>query len=213
MKIALINGSPKFKESASGWVLQYLKQHMDEEVCIYETQFRKAVMPTAEQLEELSSADAWVFAYPLYVDGIPGHLLHVLRELEKADLQNPRRIIYGFCNCGFYEGEQNGVALEILKNWAEKCGYIWGAGFGIGGGGATCSLAGMGKMGQILMGPWPKALQSAAYMIGAGKQWQDDFVFGSIGLPRAIYTLCAHDGWKKKIKAAGGKVEDLERRF
>lgn len=33
----------------------------------------------------------------------------------------------------------------------------------------------------------------------------------SIALPRWIYTICAHDGWKKKIKAAGGKVEDFRK--
>ena len=225
MKIALINGSPKFKENASGKLLDLVKEAagaagLDTTDCrdmsnFVEIQFRKPQPPTAEQLAQLAEADAWVFAFPLYVDGIPGHLLHVLTELEaaraSAGLSNPQRKIYGICNCGFYEGQQNEPALDVLKNWTAKCGYIWGGGVGVGGGGATISLTGMGKVGHFFMGPINKALSKQAAAIGNGQTLANQYV--SIALPRWIYTFCAHDGWKKKIKANGGKVEDLERRL
>ena len=213
MRIALINGSPKFKESGSGKLLEIVKRSaggagVSEFV---EIQFRKLAVPTEEQLELLASADAWVFAYPLYVDGMPGHLLGVLRELEGAKMEKPQRKIYGICNCGFYEGEQNESALEVLRNWSAKCGYIWGGAVGIGGGGATLSLTSMGKLGDLFMAPVTKALIALGKAAAEGRVQESCYI--SIALPRAIYTFCAHDGWKKKIKAAGGKVEDLERRF
>ena len=211
MRIALINGSPKVKESGSGWLLSYVKKHFAGEEEVSQLHFRKAAAPTAEELETLSNADAWVFAFPLYVDGVPGHLLSVLVELEKAGLQNPERKIYGICNCGFYEGAQNDPALEILKNWSAKCGYIWGGAVGIGGGGGTLSFASMGKLGEILMGPVLKSFRKLAGNVCSGKIQENDYV--SIALPRAIYQFCAHDGWKKKVKACGGKVKDLERKF
>lgn len=211
MRIALINGSPKVKESGSGWLLSYVRKHLPEDIEGCQMHLRKAAAPTPDQMEELASADAWLFAFPLYVDGIPGHLLYVLRELEKADLINPERKIYAICNCGFYEGAQNDPALEILKNWAVKCGYLWGGAVGIGGGGGTLSFASMGKVGEMLMGPVLKALRKMADSICNGRVQENNYV--SIALPRAIYQFCAHDGWKKKIKAAGGKVEDLERQF
>jgi multimeric flavodoxin WrbA len=213
MRIALINGSPKFKESGSGKLLDIVKTSaaaagVSEFV---EFQFRMAAAPTEEQLRQLADADAWVFAYPLYVDGMPGHLLQVLRHLEKAKLGNPQRKIYGICNCGFYEGEQNESALEVLRNWSAKCGYSWGGAVGVGGGGATLSLTSMGKLGDFFMKPVTNALTELGQATADCSTQENCSV--SIALPRWIYTYCAHDGWKKKIKAAGGKVEDLERRF
>lgn len=211
MRIALINGSPKAKENASGWLLEYVKAQFGQDAEATTVHFRRAMAPTEEQLAELTQADAWLFAFPLYVDGIPGHLLSVLRMLETAGLANEQRKIYGICNCGFYEGEQNEPALDVLRNWSVKCGYVWSGAVGIGGGGATLSLTGMGKVGEVLMKPVLKALIGFAERIEKGQMKENVYV--SIALPRAIYQFCAHDGWKKKIKANGGKVEDLERRL
>ena len=213
MRIALINGSPKFKESGSGKLLEIVKKAASEAGVseFVEIKFRKLAAQTEEELSQMAEADAWVFAYPLYVDGMPGHLLGVLRELERARLQNPQRKIYGICNCGFYEGEQNEPALDVLRNWSAKCGYIWGGAVGVGGGGATLSLTSMGKVGDLFMSPVTKALTALGQVAATGHTLESRYI--SIALPCWIYTFCAHDGWKKKIKAAGGKVEDLERRF
>lgn len=225
MRIAFINGSPKAGKSASAWMLNTMQLHIKSEIALRylagnalegefksaKIHFRTAEKPTDAQLKDLDSADIWIFAFPLYVDGVPGHLLSCLMSLEQAALQNPQRRIYGICNCGFYEGEQNEPALDVLRNWSEKCGYIWGGGIGVGGGGATLSLAGMGKVGQVLMKPVDMALMDLGETISTGKTQENTYV--SIALPRAIYQFCAHDGWKKKIKANGGKVSDLERRL
>lgn len=213
MRLALINGSPKFKESASGELLGIVKDAAASAGVseFVEIHFRKGDTPTEEQLTQLASADAWIFAYPLYVDGIPGHLLQVLRYLEMAGLSNPNRKIYGICNCGFYEGEQNESALEVLRNWSTKCGYIWGGAVGVGGGGATLSLTSMGTIGGFFMRPVSRAVSELGQATAKERTRENCYV--SIALPRWIYTICAHDGWKKKIKASGGKVEDLERQF
>lgn len=73
---------------------------------------------------------------------------------------NPNRKIYGICNCGLYEGEQNEFALEVLRNWSVKCGYIWSGAVGIGGGGATLSLTSMGTVGIFFMGPVRRAVKA-----------------------------------------------------
>lgn len=211
MRIALVCGSPKAKESGSKWLLNYVAGHFGVDVEVDYVHFRKMAEPEQAQLDTLSNADAWIVAFPLYVDGVPGHFLGVLRMLEKAGLVNPERRIYGICNCGFYEGAQNEPALDVLKNWTAKCGYVWGGAVGIGGGGGTLSFASMGKFGHMLMGPVPKALAALAHAAETGQVMES--VYPSIWLPRWIYQMCAHDGWKKKIKANGGKVEDLERKF
>ena len=103
MKIVLINGSPKVKKSASSVLLEDLKIQLCEKAQIVEAAFHTSTV-SEETLEELRNADAWVFAYPLYVDGIPAHLLSCLVQLEEAHLKDRQIHIYGIVNCGFYEG-------------------------------------------------------------------------------------------------------------
>lgn len=78
MKIALINGSPKVKSSASGILLEDLKVYLGETE-VMEFGFHTGAV-TGEEVEALNQADALVFSFPLYVDGIPGHLLSCLAD-------------------------------------------------------------------------------------------------------------------------------------
>ncbi len=81
MKIAFINGSPKIKGSASACILKDLKLFLNNNI-ISEYNFNKKKL-TLKQMEELARCDILVFAFPLYVDGIPSHLLNCLIQLEK----------------------------------------------------------------------------------------------------------------------------------
>lgn len=208
MKIALINGSPKVNNSASGILLADLKNYLGEEVKVMEKGFHTPSL-SREMIEELAKADVWVFAYPLYVDGIPGHLLSCLIALEKAGLQKPALQVYGIVNCGFYEGIQAQPALKLLQNWCIKTGVQWGGGIGIGGGGG---LAMMPKTppGKGPKAPIEKALEELSQSI-LMKQVRDN-QYVSIAFPRFLYKLGAQMGWRQMIKANGGKARDLGKR-
>lgn len=207
MRIALINGSPKAKNSASGTLLEDIKGYLGEKAELVELGFHSAVILN-ETIEELAKTDAWVFAFPLYVDGIPGHLLSCLVQLEAARIQNPQIRIYGVVNCGFYEGIQAELALQLLQNWCEKSGFLWSGGIGVGGGGG---LAMMPKLepGQGPKAPIDKALASLSEVI-LKKESQDN-KYVSVAFPRFLYKLGAQMGWRQMIKANGGKAKDLKR--
>lgn len=209
MKIALINGSPKVKNSASGTLLDDLKSYFGEQTEIVEFGFHASTMPSGA-IEELANADAWVFAFPLYVDGIPGHLLSCLVQLEEARLQNPQSHIYGIVNCGFYEGIQAEFALKVLQNWSVKTGFVWGGGIGVGGGGA---LAMMPKVegGKGPRAPIEKALSVLADTILKREAQENRYV--SVAFPRFMYRMAAQLGWRQAIKANGGKAKDLGKRL
>lgn len=205
MRIALINGSPKVNNSASGALLNDLKGYWGEKADIVHFNFRGATI-SKEIIEELAETDAWVFAYPLYVDGIPGHLLSCLIRLEEACLQNPQIHIYGIVNCGFYEGIQAEFALKLLQNWSVKAGLRWGGGIGVGGGGG---LAMMPKLepGQGPKAPVDKAIEVLANTIFNREVRENNYV--SVAFPRFLYKMGAQIGWRQMIKANGGKVKDL----
>ncbi len=205
MRIVLIDGSPKVNNSTSGVLLEDLKGYWSEDAELVNFGFHSASI-SKESIEELSKADAWVFAYPLYIDGIPGHLLSCLIQLEEAHIQNRQIHIYGIVNCGFYEGIQAKLALRLLQNWSIKAGFIWSGGIGVGGGGG---LAMMPKVepGHGPKAPIDKALATFLEIILQKKVQENMYV--SVAFPRFLYKMGAQISWRQMIKANGGKSKDL----
>lgn len=219
MKAALINGSPKTKSSASGALLEDLKAYLGEAE-VMEFGFHTDTV-TGEEAEALNQADALVFSFPLYVDGIPGHLLSCLAGLEKASCKNRKIRVYGIVNCGFYEGIQAETALQVLENWCARAGYTWGSGVGVGGGGGLAQMP-KTKSGHGPREPIDKALKELACEIRARQMQEDQRVqesqpvqknhYVSVAFPRFLYKLAAQTGWRQMIKASGGKARDLGKR-
>lgn len=205
MRIALIDGSPKVNNSASSVLLEDLKGYWSEDAEVVNLGFHSAAV-SKEVIAELSRSDAWVFAFPLYIDGIPGHLLSCLIQLEEAQIQNRPIHIYGIVNCGFYEGIQTKLALKLLQNWSIKAGFIWSGGIGVGGGGG---LAMMPKVepGHGPKAPIDKALAAFSDIILQKKVQENSYV--SVAFPRFLYKMSAQMGWRQMIKANGGKSKDL----
>lgn len=215
MKIALLNGSPKPKNSSSGILLADLKRCLSEQPNIIEAALHHTAV-SEETLSELQNADAWVISCPLYVDGIPGHLLSCLAALEKYNREKSnqengtsqqRRIqVYGIVNCGFYEGIQAETALEILENWCAKADLIWGGGIGVGGGGGLAMMSSP-KPGTGPKAPIDKALQAMAVKILRQEVQPNCYV--SVAFPRFLYKMAAQAGWRQMFRANGGRAKDL----
>lgn len=207
MRISLINGSPKVNNSASGTLLEDLVGYLGENAEIVNFGFHSPTI-SKEVIEELAKAEAWVFSCPLYVDGIPGHLLSCLIQLEEAHIHNPQIHIYGIVNCGFYEGIQAEFALKLLQNWCLKTGFIWGGGIGVGGGGGLAMMPKL-ESGHGPRAPIEKALAELSDIILKKEVRKNNYV--SVAFPRFLYKMGAQLGWRQMIKENGGKVKDLRK--
>ncbi len=220
MKIALLNGSPKYKNSSSELLLADLKRCLlksaeaaetaGREPEILETALHHETVP-AEIMDKLLSADAWVISCPLYVDGLPGHLLSCLLQLEdalrKKEHPEARQIfIYGIVNCGFYEGIQAETALEILENFCGKTGLIWGGGIGVGGGGGL-AMMNSPKPEKGPKAPIERELRAMAGRILHQQTLENRYV--SVAFPRFLYKMAAQMGWRQQIRANGKRARDL----
>lgn len=208
MKISLINGSPKAKDSASGLILKELKDLLPEETDVVNLHFRKKQI-RADELELLCDCDVMVFAFPLYVDSLPSQLLSCLVQLEKhikdTGFSRPC-FVYAFVNCGFYEGHQNMLALDMMKCWCDKTGLNWGGGLGIGAGGM------MPVIGSMADGKGPKKNFSSALNILADRmihQETGENICFSPNFPRFLYKMAGEMGWRKAAKSNGLKTRDL----
>ena len=205
--IALINGSPKVKDSASGVILKGLKGMLPSDAHTQELFFRTA-KPSDETLAKAVACDTLVFALPLYVDGLPSNVIGALLELQTALQAAPKqaRTVYAVVNCGFYEGKQNRHALEMMENWCNRAGIHWGQGIGVGAGGMLAGLESvpMGKGPNTNLG---QALRTLVKNLESGAQ--ADSLFITANFPRFAYKAVAEFGWRQQGKANGLKTKAL----
>lgn len=132
MKTLFINCSPKKSFSASSWFLAMLRlftagKKVSEKL--------RTPADHARILEQLRGADAVVFCLPLYVDGIPSHVLRFMEKMEafcKENALTPK--VYCVANNGFIEGKQNEPLMRSFEHFCARAGLGWGGGVGIGGG-------------------------------------------------------------------------------
>ncbi|HHY77671.1 MAG TPA: NAD(P)H-dependent oxidoreductase [Clostridiales bacterium] len=208
MRMAFINESPKTKNSASAYLLQDLKLlFLQDDAIISDYNFNKPSL-SKEEMEQLKDYDIFVFSFPLYFDGIPSHLLNCLIQLESF-LASVREIdikVYSIVNCGFYEGHQTKLAIEMMENWCSKAGLKWGQGLGIGAGGMLPMIKNV-PLGQGPKRNLEKSLRQLANNILNGSSGENMFI--SPNIPRIFYKFAAEMGWRKSIKANGLKKKDL----
>ena len=114
MKTVFIDCSPKRKFSASGFVASMTS------VFVPGIKKKMKLRTKADHeaiLTELTDADAVVFSMPLYVDGVPSHILPFLKEMEQWCRGGNHAInVYVIANNGFIEGRQNEPLMQVMEN-------------------------------------------------------------------------------------------------
>ena len=132
MKTVFINCSPKKRFCASAYFLFLQRLFVRGEKV---TEKLRTPADYARILEQLKDAQAVVFGVPLYVDGIPSHVLRFLEEMESYCKENSLRLnVYCIANNGFIEGKQNEPLMQAFDHFCSRAGLSFGGGVGIGGG-------------------------------------------------------------------------------
>jgi len=214
MKISMINGSQKTGESNSGIILNRLIELLKEkhEVKLYKVGSKSF---TNEMLTEIISGDVIVLAFSLFVDSLPSHTLEMLIELEsfiKRERQTGvfahNLIVYSIVNCGFYEGKQNRIALEILQHWCGHSGVQFGGGIGQGAG----EMLGATKDIPMDKGPFnnlARALQAMAEKIKLREPFET--VYLSPYFPRFLWRFTGERYWNSAARKNGLRKKDMSK--
>lgn len=211
MRIAMINGSPKLGKSNSSILLTALEGLISNEHEIARYSLNKRPL-TPEQYSELCRMDTLILAFPLYVDGIPSHLFRMLVALEKYMKSERQHDIYVYVmvNNGFYEGKQNHIAIEIIKNWCARSGLHFGQAIGQGAGEM------MGLIEKIPLGHGPlKNLGNAMLALADNIQTHSsgESVLINPSFPRFAWRFMGtHSFWNATAKKNGLKRKDILRR-
>ena len=208
MKIMLIDGSPKVSKSNSEYFLNILSDFIESKDIVKYKLSKK--VDYEDIIKEINTIDTLVFAFPLYVDSLPSHVLEFLIMLEENFKDNLKGVnVYVIANCGFYEGKQNKIALNIMKCWCKKMNIKWAQGIGIGAGEM------MGGLRNVPMGKGPNtnlglALDNLAKNINENKSGDDIFTTPSM-FPRFAFRLAANRFWISKANRNGLKKRDLNK--
>ena len=132
MKTVYINCSPKKRFCASAYFL-FLQQLFVGGKRV--TDKLRTPADYSRILEQLLDAQAVVFGIPLYVDGIPSHVLLFMVEMEAFCKENEIHLnVYCIANNGFIEGRQNEPLMQSFEHFCGRAGLTWCGGVGIGGG-------------------------------------------------------------------------------
>ncbi len=132
MKTVFINCSPKKRFCASSYFITLERLFVSGEKVTETLRSNSDPEPILRQLE---NADTVVFALPLYVDGVPSHVLRFMEKLERFCREKDLHFgVYCIANNGFIEGRQNEPLMQVFENFCLRSGLRWGGGTGIGGG-------------------------------------------------------------------------------
>lgn len=208
MKIMMIDGSPKVSKSNSEYFLNILSDFIESKDIVKYKLSKK--VDYEDIIKEINTIDTLVFAFPLYVDSLPSHVLEFLIMLEENFKDNLKGVnVYVIANCGFYEGKQNKIALNIMKCWCKKMNIKWAQGIGIGAGEM------MGGLRNVPMGKGPNtnlglALDNLAKNINENKSGDDIFTTPSM-FPRFAFRFAANRFWISKANRNGLKKRDLNK--
>lgn len=208
MKIMMIDGSPKVSKSNSEYFLNILSDFIESKDIVKYKLSKK--VDYEDIIKEINTIDTLVFAFPLYVDSLPSHVLEFLIMLEENFKDNLKGVnVYVIANCGFYEGKQNKIVLNIMKCWCKKMNIKWAQGIGIGDGEM------MGGLRNVPMGKGPNtnlglALDNLAKNINENKSGDDIFTTPSM-FPRFAFRFAANRFWISKANRNGLKKRDLNK--
>lgn len=129
MKLLILNGSPRAPRSNSKRYAELFCKHWRGEAGI--ANLLKG--NTAQLCAMAGEADQVLLVFPLYADGLPTVLLAFLKEWEQA-MGSKKPTVSVLINCGFYEPEQNDVAVDMVRLFCRKTGCPLGSVLKIGSG-------------------------------------------------------------------------------
>jgi hypothetical protein len=211
MRIGIINGSQKPGESNTGIILGELNRLLDRkhEISNY-TLGAKRLSP--EIYREIAANSVVVLAFPLYIDSIPSTVLDMLIGLENHIKKGAVKdiAVYAIINNGFYEGNQTGIAFEIVRNWCERAGARFGGGVGQGAG----EMIGALKNTPMNKGPFNnlgRALASLAEKMETKEPFGTRYL--SPYFPRFLWRFMArHTFWHRLAYKNKLKKKDITKR-
>ena len=207
--LCIINGSPRKGNGSSSCLISELTKLFNDDVKVKQY-YISNFMKDKHLLNEILSYDKIIFVSPLYADCLPSTMLEFMATFEDfiKDKNNIKIDMYGLINCGFLEGTQNKIALNILKNYSRRIKFNWRFGVGIGGGEFMKSSKDM-PINCRMKKPVYNAFLALKEDIENNSNDQVDNILTNAKMPKFIFKFAGNAGWKSMAKKNNLKTKDL----
>lgn len=193
INLCIINGSPKVSNSNSDFFIKELTSSFNNDIYITKYYVRE-IFKDNSLLNDIIKNDKLVIVSPLYADSFPSITLQFLELfgdfLEKND--HSKIDVYGIINCGFFEGNQNRTALNILEHFCNRSNLKWQFGLGIGGGEYLSTSTETSPMSQSLYSAL-SILRNHIQDLENTKH--DNILLNPDKMSASLYRLSANLGW------------------
>lgn len=142
-RLLCVIGSPAGERSSSARLAETVAQSFPDSDWNIQYRYIYRTPGTPETpdmlIDDMIRAHRMVWAFPLYVDGVPSGMLeameHCMDRVQSMGETHPSVPVLGICNCGFPESHQCDTALDIFALFVREAGMRWIGGLSIGEGG------------------------------------------------------------------------------
>lgn len=209
-KICFINGSPRDKASMSNYLIEEIIKTIDESKFIINKLHINDILKNEYIIDEINDASKLIFVTPLYVDTLPGHLMEGLLKIEsRLKINNINSIdTYAVLNCGFLEGQQNHIALDVFKNFCDKSNLIYKFGIGIGAGVFMNSSRSM-PLHFGIKKPVYNAILSLSNDIQGKEEYRGRNILVNPSINKFLFKIMASSFWVMTARNNNVKIKDL----
>ncbi|WP_251861687.1 flavodoxin [Clostridium sp. Marseille-Q2269] len=213
--LCIINGSPKKKNSNSSYFINELIQLLNNNIKTKEY-YVSELMKDTSSLNEILSFNKIILISPLYADCLPSPMLDFMICFESF-LKNKKGLntdMYCLINCGFLEGTQNSIAIDIMKNYCTRIGFNWRLGIGIGAGEFMINSKNI-PLNSKMKHPIYDALLTLKKDIENinNSITPQNKILVNAKMPKFIFKLAGNMYWKRIAKKNNLKTKDLYKRI
>lgn len=201
INLCIINGSPRRQSSNSKYITDEFLKFFTKEVTS-KTFYVADILKDNSLFNEIISYDNILIVSPLYADSFPSTTLDFLWQFGDfiSTKENLNINLYGIVNSGFNDGNQNRLAVTILKNFAISNKLNWKAGIGLGSGEMLSNA--------IKSAPWNKGPKKPVYdafmklkdSLENNADVSNDILLVTLKFPKRLFIMIANHSWKVSCK-------------
>ncbi|APH17002.1 hypothetical protein NPD5_3720 [Clostridium sporogenes] len=214
--LCIINGSPRKENGTSNYLINELVQLLNNNIKTKEY-YISELMEDKNSLQDVISFNKIIFVSPLYADCLPSTMLDFMIYFEDfiKYKKNLNMDMYCLINCGFLEGTQNILAIDILKNYCKRIGLNWRFGVGIGGGEFMASSKNMPLNCKMKMPVYNAFLDLKKDIENSSSSNPtcSEAILVNAKMPKFIFKLAGNMSWRATAKKNNLKPKDLYKRI
>lgn len=214
-KVCFIYGSPKENNSSSYYFINSIIDMLNPEDIQSNIVRICDVLKNDEEFKNIIIADKIVIVCPLYLDALPSTVIEFFYKFEKYITKNnvTGKSIYALINCGFIEGNQSNLALDMVKHFANRVNFTWRFGISIGGGEVMlCSRKLISIKGAIKR-PVYKALLILKNDLETDKNDKRENIMTNANITKGLFMFMGHRYWMVRARKNNLSFKDLYRKI